>query len=101
MLVSSIALIAAALGQGFPVGHLETHAVFMNAEIGYGFFFAEVIGDFPEEEARQFAGYTLGRAGKESHLTDDDWHEVYEVRHGSRRRAATAIVLFHTASDQL
>ena len=65
----------------------------MNAEIGEGFFFAEVIGDFPEKEARQFAEYTLGRAGKESHLTDDDWHEVYEVRHGSNRRVPMQVLL--------
>ena len=32
----------------------------MNAEIGYGLFIVKVIGDFPEEEARQFAEYTLG-----------------------------------------
>ena len=73
----------------------------MNAEIGHVFFITEVIGDFPEEEARQFAEYTLGRAGKSSHLTDDDWRMIYEVRHGSRGRAATAVAPVHDASDQL
>ena len=94
------ALVAIPLGREFSVGHLEAHAVFMNAEIGYGFFITEVIGDFPKEEARQFAEYALGDAGMSSLLTDDDWHRVYEVKHGSRQRAATAIVPFHTASDQ-
>ena len=64
----------------------------MNAGVGLGYIITEVIGDFPEEEARQFTKYTLARAGKSDHLTDDDWHEVYEVRHGSRRRVAIAIV---------
>ena len=61
------------------MGHLEAHVVCMNAEIGYGFFITEVIGDFPREEARQFAEYALADAGKSSHLTDDDWHRIYEV----------------------
>ena len=76
------------------MGRLEPHAVFMSAEIGYGFFIVEVIGDFPEEEARRFTEYTLARAGKSSHLTSDDWHRVHEVRRGSRRRVATAISVF-------
>lgn len=101
MLAASIVIIATPLGQEFSVGHLEAHAVCMNAEIGSTFLTTEVIGDFPEEAARQFAEYTLGRAGKSSHLTDDDWRMIYEVRHGSRRRAAIAIVPFHTASNQL
>ena len=66
----------------------------MNAGVGAGYFITEVIGDFPEEEARQFTKYTLARAGKSDHLTNDDWHEVYEVRRGSRRRVATAILSF-------
>ena len=66
------------------------------AEIGYGFFIVEVIGDFPEEEARRFTEWSLAQAGKRTHLTDDDWHGVYEVRHGSRHRAATANLLFTT-----
>ena len=81
------------------MGHLEPHAVFMSAEIGYGFFIVEVIGDFPEEEARQFTEYTLARAGKSSHLTNDDWHRVHEVRarqqaEGRYRGFATAISVF-------
>ena len=87
-----------------PLGHLcgpcRSSCGVFNAEIRHGFFITEVIGDFPKKEARQFLEYTLGNAGKSSHLTDDDWHRVYEVRHGNRRRAVTAIARFHTASDQ-
>ena len=105
MPAASIALVAALLGLEFFVGHLEPHAVFMSAEIGYGFFIVEVIGDFPEEEARQFTEYTLARAGKSSHLTNDDWHRVHEVRRGSRRRVATegcyCNFCVHIASHQL
>ena len=72
----------------------------MNAEIFCGFFTPKVIGDFPKKEARQFAEYALGDADKSSHLTDDDWRRVYEVRHGSRQRAANAKFAPHTASDQ-
>ena len=72
--------------------------MYLNAEIGYGFFIVEVIGDFPEEEARRFTEYTLVRAGKTSHLTNDDWHSVHEVRRGCRRRFATATFGVHIAS---
>ena len=55
MLAASIALDAVPLGQESTVGHLEAHAVCVNAEVGYGCFIAKVIGDFPEEETRRFA----------------------------------------------
>ena len=50
------------------------------AEIGYGFFCPEVIGDFPEGEARQFfTDQALPRAGHEVELSEDDWTKVWEV----------------------
>ena len=50
------------------------------AEIGYGFFRAEVIGDFPEAEARQFfMDCALPRAGLKMTLSEEDWAKVQEV----------------------
>ena len=51
-----------------------------DAGINAGYFFSEVIGDFPEEEARRFAGHALDEAGISDELTDDDWRKVYEVK---------------------
>ena len=56
----------------------------MHAEIGDDNFTVEVIGHFSEEDARQYAEYTFTKAGQTSHLTDDDWHRIYEVRNGIR-----------------
>ena len=50
------------------------------AEIGSGFYSPEVIGDFPEEEARQFlTDEALPRAGLVMELSGDDWTKVWEV----------------------
>ena len=57
----------------------------MHAEIGDGNFSVEVIGDFPEEEARQFAEYALTGDGIGRRLTETDWHGIYEVRNGSKQ----------------
>ena len=51
------------------------------AEIDSGFFYPDVIGDFPEEEARQFfTDQALPRAEVEIELSKDDWAKVWEVR---------------------
>ncbi len=51
------------------------------AEIGSGFFLPEVIGDFPEEEARRFfTDQALPRAEKEIEVSKDDWAKVWEVQ---------------------
>ncbi len=50
------------------------------AEIGSVFIRPEVIGNFPEDEARQvFTDVALPRQGKEVELSDDDWTKVWEV----------------------
>ena len=61
--------------------HNGVDSVHLCAEIGYGFFRPEVIGDFPREEARQFfIEHALPRAGLEVVLSEDDWAKVWEVR---------------------
>ncbi len=50
-------------------------------EIGDGFFRPEVIGNFPEEEARDFfTNQALLRTGNgEVDLSEDAWAQVWEV----------------------
>ena len=94
MLAARTAPVAAVFRLKLSVGHLDAHAVCIAAEIGQGFAIPQVIGDFPEKEARQFTKHTLTRAGINGHLTDDVWHEIYEVMNGSRQGLAKAILLF-------
>ena len=49
-------------------------------EIGYGFSRPEVIGDFPEEEARQFfTEQAIPLSKYEVELSEDDWAKVWQV----------------------
>jgi hypothetical protein len=48
------------------------------AEIGPAFCGTFVIGDFAEEDARQFFDKCLRQLGQ-SEVPDDDWSEVYKV----------------------
>lgn len=56
------------------------------AEIGYGFFQVEVIGDFPKREAQDFfANVALPRTGRRDiEVSSQAWEAVYEVRAGPR-----------------
>jgi hypothetical protein len=48
------------------------------AEIGPAFFSTFVIGDFSEEDARQFLDKQLQQDGQPE-VQHDDWSEVYKV----------------------
>lgn len=45
------------------------------AELGVDFFEVQVVGDFPEAEARLFLEKTLGAS-----ISDADWAEIFGVR---------------------
>ena len=49
-----------------------------HAEVKVGFFVTEVIGDFPEPEARKFF---QGLMSNNRELTDKEWASIFEVRH--------------------
>lgn len=50
------------------------------AEIGIAFIRPEVIGDFPEDEARHFfTDLAMPRQKKKVELSDDGWTKVWEV----------------------
>ncbi len=53
---------------------------YMCVEIGVDYVRSEVIGNFPEEEARQFfRDVALPRAGQECEMSEGVWAKVWEV----------------------
>ena len=53
---------------------VHAHLLGATAELGDPFFEAQVIGDFPEAEARLYLEQTLGAS-----ITDANWAEIFEV----------------------
>ena len=56
--------------------HIVAHAHFLGAtaELDGPFFETQVVGDFPEPEARLYLEHTLGAS-----VTDAEWAEIFEV----------------------
>ena len=70
---------------------LRTLMLGATAELDGPFFETQVVGDFPEPEARLYLEHTLGAS-----ITDAEWAEIFEVRvHACVQGSSPALLPVH------